>query len=142
MLQKSEKFPRSVPRHNPVSELYGQFLRLHGLVFALTCTVNCRVLQVCAFTNHVKSIEFESGGLQSSCRNISRMINGNRMHRSSISSLIANGLNTYVNKVFLFFYFYTFAHISEPVCFVIMGYCGLIDKHFLHFVFINFRARQ
>ena len=41
--------------------------------------------------------------LQSSCRNISRMINGNRMHLSSISSLIANGLNTYVNELFLFF---------------------------------------
>ena len=32
-----------------------------------------------------------------------RMINGNRMHLSSISSLIAKGLNTYVNKVFQFF---------------------------------------
>ena len=29
-------FPRSVPRHNPVSELYGQFLRPHGLIFALS----------------------------------------------------------------------------------------------------------
>ena len=34
-------FPRSVPQHNPVSELYRQFHRPHGLVFALTCTVNC-----------------------------------------------------------------------------------------------------
>ena len=33
-------FPRSVPRHNPVSELYGQFLRPHGLFFSLACTVN------------------------------------------------------------------------------------------------------
>jgi hypothetical protein len=32
----------------------------------------------------------------------SRRINGNRMHLSSILSLIAKGLNTYVNKVFLF----------------------------------------
>ena len=38
-------FPRSVPRHNPVSELYGQFLQPLGLVFALTCTVNCGTLQ-------------------------------------------------------------------------------------------------
>jgi hypothetical protein len=55
-------FPRFVLRHNPVSELYGQFLRPRGLVFALTCTVNCGTLyrQVCAFPNHV----------QSSCRNI------------------------------------------------------------------------
>ncbi|XP_055787934.1 DALR anticodon-binding domain-containing protein 3-like isoform X2 [Salvelinus fontinalis] len=34
-----------------------------------------------------------TGGLQSSCRNISRMINGNRMHLSSMLSLIAKGLN-------------------------------------------------
>ena len=96
-------FPRSVPRHNPVSELYGQFLRPHGLVFALTCTVNCGTLyrQLCAFPNHV-SIEFTTGGLQSSCRNIWRMINKNRMHLSSISSLIAKGLNTCLNNVFLF----------------------------------------
>ena len=37
---------------------------------------------------------------------ISRMINGNRVHLSSISSLIAKGLITYVNKVFLLFIFY------------------------------------
>ena len=37
-------FPRSVSRQNPVSELYGQFLRPHGVVFALTCTVNCGTL--------------------------------------------------------------------------------------------------
>jgi hypothetical protein len=83
-------FPRSVPLHNPVSELYRQFLRPHALVFAL---INCETLyrQVCAFPNHVQSIEFTTGGLQSNCRNISRMINGNRMHLSSISSLIAKG---------------------------------------------------
>ena len=96
-------FPRSVPRHNPVSELYGQFLRPHGLVFALTCTVNCVTLyrQVFAFPNNVQSIEFTTGGLQSSCRNISRM-EWDGMHLSSISSLTAKGLTTYVNKVFLF----------------------------------------
>ena len=84
-------FPRSMPQHNPVSELYGYFLRPHCLDFALTCTVNCGTLykQVCAFLNHVLSVEFTTGGLQSSCRNISRMINGNRMHLSSISSLKA-----------------------------------------------------
>ena len=37
-------FPRSVPRHNPVSELYRQCLQPHGLVFAVTCTVNCGTL--------------------------------------------------------------------------------------------------
>ena len=108
-------FPRSLPRHVPVSELYGQFLRPHGMVFALTCTVNCGTLcrQVCAFPNHVQLIEFTTGGLQSSCRNISRMINGNRMHLSSMSSLIAKGLNTSVHKVFLFFIFNTFANIYK-----------------------------
>ena len=40
-----------------------------------------------------------------------RMINGNRMHLSSITSLIAKGLNTYVNKLFLFFH--KFAKISK-----------------------------
>ena len=79
-------FPRSVPRHNPVSELYAQFLRPHGLVFALTCTINCGTLyrHPCAFPNYVQTIEFITGGVQSSCRNISRMISGNRMHLSSI----------------------------------------------------------
>ena len=66
------QYCRSVPRHNPVSELYRQFLRPHGLVFALTCTVNCWALyrQVCAFPNYVQSIEFTTGELQSSWRNI------------------------------------------------------------------------
>ena len=116
-------FPRSVPWHNPVSEIYGQFLWPRGLAFALTRTVNCGTLyrQLCAFPNHVQSTEFTTGGLQSSWRNISRMINGNRMHLSSISSLILKGLNTYVNKVFLFI-FNTFEKMSKP-CFrsVIVG---------------------
>ena len=96
-------FPRSVPWHDPILELYGQFLRPDGMVFALTCTVNHGTLyrQVCAFPNHVQ--------LQSSCINIARMINGNRMQLSSISSLRAKGLNNYVNKVVLFFK--TFANI-------------------------------
>jgi hypothetical protein len=69
-----------------------------------TCTVNCGTLyrQVCAFQYHVQSIELTTGGLQSSCRNTSRMLNGNRMmHLSYISSLIAKGLNTYVNIFFV-----------------------------------------
>jgi hypothetical protein len=81
---------------NPVSELYGQFLRSH---------VNCRSMcrHMCTFSNHVQSIEFTTG----------RMINRNRMHLSWILSLIAKGLNTYVNKVFLFFIFNTFTKISK-----------------------------
>jgi hypothetical protein len=91
-------FPRSVPQHNHVSELYGQFLQPHGLVFALKCTVNCGNLhrQMCAFLNHVQSIEFTTGGLQSSCRNSSRIIYENRMYQSSISILIAK-LDVYIH---------------------------------------------
>ena len=87
-----------------LSEPYRQFLRPHGLVFALTCTVNCGTLyrQVCAFPNHVQSTEFTTGGLKSSCRNMARIINRYRMHLISISSLVAKGLNTYVNKVSVF----------------------------------------
>ncbi len=50
----SVTFLKSVPRYNSVSEVYRQFLGLHGLVCALTCTVNCGTLnrQVYAFTNH------------------------------------------------------------------------------------------
>ena len=68
------------------------------LVCALTCTVNCGTLyrQVCAFPNHVQSTEFTTGGLQLSCRNISRMISGNRMHLSSILSFMAKAVNNYV----------------------------------------------
>ena len=64
-------FSRSVPRHNPVSELCRQFLRPHGLVFALICIVSCETLyrQMYAFPNHIQSIEFTTGGLQSRCRN-------------------------------------------------------------------------
>ena len=100
-------FPRSVPRHNPVSELYGQSLRPHGLVFAPTCTVNCGVLYRQVHTHLSKScpINLIYHRWTPSCRNISRMINGNRMHQSSVSGLIAKGLNTYLNKVFLVFIF-------------------------------------
>jgi hypothetical protein len=63
-------------RHNPVMELYGQILPPHDLVLTLTCSVKCGTWhrQVCACPNHVQSIEFTTGGLQSSCRNISRII--------------------------------------------------------------------
>ena len=71
------------------------------LVFALTCTVNCGTLyrQLCAFPNHVRLTEFTTGGLQLSCRNISRMISGNRIHLSSIFSFMAKAVNTYVNVI-------------------------------------------
>lgn len=40
--------------------------RLHGLVSALTCPVNGGILyrQMCAFPNHVLSIQFSTAGLQ------------------------------------------------------------------------------
>jgi hypothetical protein len=46
-------------------------------------------------------------------RNISRMINGNRMHLSSISSLIAKGLNTYANKVFMFLFWNKAVNVTK-----------------------------
>ncbi len=85
------------------------------LVCALTCTVNCGTLyrQVCAFPNHVQSTEFTTGGLQSSCRNISRMISGNRMHLSSILSVMSKAMNKYV--IFSFFLFNKFAKILNKL---------------------------
>ena len=56
----------------------------------------------------------------------SRIINGNWINLRSISSLIAKGLNTYVNKIAFFF-----ANISKTCFhFVIMGYCVQIDQDF------------
>ena len=90
---------------------------------ALTCTFNCGTLYRpgCAFPNHVQSIEFMTSGLQSSCTNISRMINGNRIHPSSILNGIAKGLNNYANLIFQFFYFINVQ--KTGFLFVIMGYC-------------------
>ena len=98
-------FPKSVPRHNPVSELYGQFPRPHGLVFALfllwrALATGGPYIDSVPF-QIVQSIAFSTGGLQ--VIETSRMVNGNRMHLSSISSFIAKGLNTYVNKVYVYF---------------------------------------
>jgi hypothetical protein len=68
-------FPRYMPHHNSISEVYLQFLGLRGIVSALTCTVNCGEL----FLSHVQTIKLATGGLQSSCIDISRMIKGNWM---------------------------------------------------------------
>ena len=73
------------------------------LLWHALSTVGPYVDRCVPLPNHVQSIEFATGGLQLSCRNIKRMINGNRMHLSSILCLIAKGLNNFVNKVFLFF---------------------------------------
>ena len=76
---------------NSISEIYRQFIVLHGIVSALTCTVNCGTLKTVLFLNHVQSIELATGGLQSSCSGISKMIEGNWMQLSSIWSVIAKG---------------------------------------------------
>ncbi|CDQ90590.1 unnamed protein product [Oncorhynchus mykiss] len=82
--------------------------------FDLCSDVHC---QLWAFPNHVQSIEFTTSGIQSSCRNISRMINGNRMYLVSISSLIKG--SEYVK--------YKILHLQnfQITCFrsVIMLYC-------------------
>jgi hypothetical protein len=51
-------FCKFVSQHNPVSEIYGQFLWPHGLIIALICNVYCGTIyrQVRAFPNHVQSI--------------------------------------------------------------------------------------
>ena len=96
-----------MPPHNSISEFYRQVLELHSRVSALTFTVNCGTLyrKVCFFLNHVQSIELVTGGLQSSCRDIWRMIKGNWMHLSSIWSVIAKVLKTYWCKTFQLFIF-------------------------------------
>jgi len=73
----SVPFSRSVPQYNPVWAVYRQCLGPHGLVCALTCTVNCGTLYrwVCVFQIMSNQLpQFTTGGLQSSCRNTSRMM--------------------------------------------------------------------
>jgi hypothetical protein len=64
------------------------------------------------------------------------MINGNRMHLSEILSLIAKGLNTYVNKVFLFFYF-LFYNISTNL-FLLCNYGVLCVDYWDVYLFSPF----
>ena len=78
MLQKCfGTLPPDLCQHNPVSELYGQFLQPHVLVFALTCTVNCGTLyrQVCARLSKSCPINLIYHGWTAI-----KKINGNRMH--------------------------------------------------------------
>ena len=97
-----QKYFGTLPEICTLTQSYLETLWTISLIswlgYALTFTVNCGTLygQVCAFPNDVQSFEFTTGGLQSSGRNISRMINGNKMHLSSTSSLIAKGLTTCV----------------------------------------------
>ena len=77
---KQQRFFCTLPQDCPEEQICLRGLQTipltSCLICALTCTVNCGTLyrQVCAFPNHVQSTEFTTGGLQLSCRNISRMI--------------------------------------------------------------------
>ena len=61
------------------------------------------------------------GAYIDSCVPFQIMINGNRMHLSSILSFITKGLNTYVNKVFL----YLFLQTLLKTCFLLCN-CGVL----------------
>ena len=50
------------------------------------------------------------------------------MHLSSISSLIVKGLNTYVNKVFCFYFENICKYFLTCFRFVIMGSCVYIEN--------------
>ena len=102
--------PRSVPR-NTILSVQAVPSSFDLMAFALICIVSCETLdrQVCAFPNHVQSIEFTTGGHQSMCRNISKMIRRNGWHQRYISNVIAKGLNTFVNVIFKFFLFNKFS---------------------------------
>ena len=109
-------FPRPVPWHNPVSELCKQFLWPHGLVllrYALSAETIYR--QMCAFPNHVHWIEFTTYGLQSRCRNTSKI--QENWEAPEVNCVIENGLNTYVNVIFQFFLFNKFAKCSKILCY-------------------------
>ena len=81
-----------MPRHN------GQFLRPHDLVFALTCTLTTVGPYI---DRGVRGFQIMSNQLNLPQVD-SNQVHGNRMNLILISRLIAKGLNTYVNKVFLF----------------------------------------
>ena len=74
----------SMAGHNVIAEVCREFLGLHvngGTLY----------IQVCAFLNHVQSMQFVTGGLQSSSRRISRIIKANRMHLITLWSATAQG---------------------------------------------------
>lgn len=62
-----------------------------------------------------------------------RMINGGGVQLSSISCLVANGLNGYVNKVFCFlFVIHLQTFLKTCFHFVIRGYCECVLHFSLH----------
>jgi hypothetical protein len=102
---------RSVPRHNPVSELYGQFLWPHGLVFVLTCTVICGTFiytGVCLSKScPIKLPQVDSKQVVETPQGWSI----ETVHTRAHFPVSAEGLNNYVNKLITCF------------SFGIMGYC-------------------
>lgn len=64
-----------------------------------------------AFPNPVQSAEFTTGGLRRSCRNISRMLSGNRMNLS----LMERDGDTYCNQ------FFSFPHVEKMSLLSIRG---------------------
>lgn len=59
-------FPKYLLTYLTICEL----LRLHGLVYSLTCSASCGILYmpVCAFLSQVQFVEFSTHGLQSGSR--------------------------------------------------------------------------
>lgn len=58
-------------QQNLITEVDGEFLELHRLIFGLTCSCGTVYAQVYAFLNYVLLTEFATGGLQCS-RDIAR----------------------------------------------------------------------
>ena len=85
---------RNVLVHNPVSELYGQFLRPHGLVWHDLSTVEPYIDRCVPFQNMSNQLNLPQVDSNQVVETSKRMIKGNRMHLSSISSLIAKSQNT------------------------------------------------
>ncbi len=75
-----------------------------GLCSDMQLTVGPFIDRCVPFQIMSNQTEFTTGGLQSSSRNISRMISGNRMHLSSILSVMEKAVNTYVHVIFSFFF--------------------------------------
>ena len=117
--------PRSVPRSLPQicasrQSCLGTLWTIPSTSWLGFCIVNCGTLYRKACPINLTSHR---------CRNISRMINGNRMYLSSISSLKAKSLNTYVNKVFQFYIFmHLLTFLFSVFTLSLWRYCVLIDE--------------
>jgi hypothetical protein len=86
-------------------DLMAWFLFWHALSIVGPFYID-RCVPIQIMSNQLNLPQVDS--ITASSQNISRMINVNRMHQSTISSLLAKGLSTYVNKVLLFYFNYIF----------------------------------